>query len=369
MVDGIKRAIRTIVVLEVSPPTPDQPSMSDGAGDDWLDRVFPFHFALDDELAIARCGPALRRLVPELRGSVAERFEVAPPWRGLAPDEIVAGLDRPVELQAGPGVTLRGQFTRNGAAIVFVGSPALGAEALRGRGLSLADRAPHDAGGALCDALAQRDAAQARLAAVAGELERVRRGGGGGDEPRAATAGRLRELRTQLDAVLGAAELLTETELTDSQRALVGAICGSCQVALGLCGDAAAPRSVPRARRPSALATLDVGLRRRIAALTEQAGAEVADAIIAMFLVDAPVTVDELTQAAAHGRAAPVARLAQTLRGSADNLGANGLADAAASVERAARSGAFAGAAALVTDLRAKADEVFVALRAIAAVG
>jgi PAS domain S-box-containing protein len=123
---------------------------------------------------------------------------------------------------------------------------------------------------------------------------------------------------------------------------------------------ASAPAPAPGPAAPPPPGPLDPA---RLAQLRPGVAAQVA----AMFRHDAPRRLLALRGAVERGDAAAVARLAHALKGEAGTIGAPILQQLAADLERLARSGALAGAAALLEQLDAACGPVLAALEGSAA--
>ena len=79
---------------------------------------------------------------------------------------------------------------------------------------------------------------------------------------------------------------------------------------------------------------------------------ELYDEIVAVFLEDTPVQIENLQAALEAGDDATSLRLAHSLKSASGNVGANSLREVAFAMESAARKGGAAGAAPLFKSLR-----------------
>ena len=115
-----------------------------------LDRIFPFHFIMDEALRIVSRGPALDRIVPGLDagGAFADFFTVARPILAIGFDSFAQRASSLflIEVRGRPGLVLKGQICAlEHGLLSFLGSPwvtTIGR--LKELGLSLKDFAIHD---------------------------------------------------------------------------------------------------------------------------------------------------------------------------------------------------------------------------------
>lgn len=80
--------------------------------------------------------------------------------------------------------------------------------------------------------------------------------------------------------------------------------------------------------------------------------------LLAMFLTDASSSLLQLEQAIAEHDIPATEELAHALRGASANVGASGLANAAAQLEHMARTGHVTGAIALLQDIRGYCQQI-----------
>lgn len=204
-------------------------------GVDDLDELFPFHFMVDAELRVTHMGPSLSKLAPALAESqdLPGHVQVARPAdTTLSPSTLPTLCDRLVllELKA-QGALLRGQFRRWSAGgsdrWMFLGSPwvtSLGE--LPRLGLSLTDFATHDPvidlvmllQTAATSAEDARRFAQ-RLQHSNRELIEARERSEIAEHAKSDFVATMsHELRTPLGALVGMAELLSMTDLSEEQH-------------------------------------------------------------------------------------------------------------------------------------------------------
>lgn len=143
-----------------------------------LDAAFPFHFVLDDGLAIVATGRVLRRLLPTgiEHTPVDTLFECVRTPAELTLREITADPERCWLLRAKqvPSLVLRGQFvpTADGT-VLFVGGPRIDIDTLKELGLTLNDFAAHDAAGDFIFLVNAQQASLADAARLSDELGRL----------------------------------------------------------------------------------------------------------------------------------------------------------------------------------------------------
>lgn len=114
-----------------------------------VDRAFPFHFAIDDDLRIIQIGPVLARMAPEVAVGVsaAEVIRLIRPATTLSRDALAANADYPFLIEiVRSGTRFRGQFMwLTTGHWIFLGSPWFeSADSIERAGLSLRDFAIHD---------------------------------------------------------------------------------------------------------------------------------------------------------------------------------------------------------------------------------
>jgi CheY-like chemotaxis protein len=118
----------------------------------------------------------------------------------------------------------------------------------------------------------------------------------------------------------------------------------------------------PGPAEPSELPIVDTRALARVRAVQRAGRPALLPRIAAMYRERSPALVAELTALAAAGDAAGVARVAHDLKGTSGNLGLARLVDGVAQIERAARGGDLAPAAAPLAELAARHAEALAAL-------
>lgn len=111
-----------------------------------LDRAFPFHIAVTQEMRVLHVGPSLARVEPELQaGSLADGVSFDRPAVPVELEAIRQSSNTVFVLRTRSGLRLRGQWLATSGQHLFVGSPMVHSlEELTAAGLSLADFAAHD---------------------------------------------------------------------------------------------------------------------------------------------------------------------------------------------------------------------------------
>lgn len=114
-----------------------------------IDRVFPFHVAIDGQLRVIQVGASMARIAPALvvGASLADNLTLQRPNGDLTVRTLRAASDQPFILRlTDTGIRLRGQFLpMPGGVWLFLGSPWFDSSAeIDAAGLSLSDYAVHD---------------------------------------------------------------------------------------------------------------------------------------------------------------------------------------------------------------------------------
>jgi signal transduction histidine kinase len=183
-----------------------------------LDRVFPFHLALDRAVRVSRAGPVLRRLVPALApgDAFAQHFALRRP--GIAAEfDALAQHEEAIFLIAAqhrPALVLRGQMIALAAQdlVLFLGSPLLThLDAMVELGLTVRDFALHDPAADFLIMLQTQRRALEEAQNLSVELREAR------DAAMQASlakseflANMSHELRTPLNAIIGFSELMSK---------------------------------------------------------------------------------------------------------------------------------------------------------------
>ena len=190
---------------------------------DQVERVFPFHLAIDQAGRLTQVGPGLRKLLPEL--AVGDTFEAAftvarPMLRATGVAAMRARADTLFILEArGRPLKLRGQLLVIGDELLFLGTPwVTDLGQITQLGLHFKDFALHDATSdilmvmntvrtSLADARKLADKLGERTAQL---QEAMRLAEEASAAKSAFVANMSHELRTPLNAILGYSEMLLE---------------------------------------------------------------------------------------------------------------------------------------------------------------
>ena len=190
---------------------------------DQVERVFPFHLAMDQGGRLTQVGPGLRKLLPELAVGDAfdERFAVTRPrLRASGVAAMRARTDTLFILEARTGaIKLRGQMLEVGDELLFLGTPwvtELGQ--LTQLGLHLKDFALHDATtdilivmNTVRTSLEDARKLTGKLGQRTGQLQDAMQLAKEASAAKSAfVANMSHELRTPLNAILGYSEMLLE---------------------------------------------------------------------------------------------------------------------------------------------------------------
>jgi PAS domain S-box-containing protein len=149
-----------------------------GLGTAALDRAFPFHWVLDDEMRFIRLGPAMARVPggPRPGQVLGEQFLCLQPDGPLEPGFVAQVQGQPLLVaHRSSHVPFRGHFDRtaDGSHWIFLGSPSLlSTQALDSAGLGVEDFAPHDR---ISDVLLLSKSQRAQLADLRRLKERLHR--------------------------------------------------------------------------------------------------------------------------------------------------------------------------------------------------
>jgi signal transduction histidine kinase len=183
-----------------------------------LDRVFPFHLALDRCLRLARAGPVLRRLLPALAPGdpFARHFDVRRPTIAAEFDAF-AGNEQAIFLLTArdrPALTLRGQMTRlpEAETVLFLGSPLLShLDAMVELGLTVHDFALHDPAADFLILLQTQRRALEEAQSLSLDLREARDAAMKASRAKSEfLANMSHELRTPLNAIIGFSELMSK---------------------------------------------------------------------------------------------------------------------------------------------------------------
>ena len=114
-----------------------------------FNRMFPFYFMLDEQLAIIRMGSSAQKLFPSIKDQLfGDHFEVNRPRISSITRDNILGIDNKLTLikSIQSGVVLRGQFMQyENNHLLFIGAPWFEQlQAFADSGLQLDDYAPHN---------------------------------------------------------------------------------------------------------------------------------------------------------------------------------------------------------------------------------
>ena len=212
---------------------------------DQITELFPFHFAVDADLAIVQIGPSLAKIEPAARtGSrLAACLELTRPEITCSHEALREHQNEILLFTSkSRGIQLRGQMLEVGERLFFLGSPWLaGPTALKEFGLTLNDFAAHDA---TVDMLQVMQAEKMALAESRQLIEKLRHKqelvnvSDRANRAKSEFLSRMsHELRTPLNGIIGFSKLLEMAGLPDREAGNVRRIHKAGNHLLGLIND------------------------------------------------------------------------------------------------------------------------------------
>lgn len=283
-----------------------------------LETLFPFFLMTDADGVVQSVGPSLQKTLPQLvvGSNIDDFFAVDWPDGSLPPSKLtnVDGKLFALRTQVGEDrlLLLRGQFVAQKGGRVFVGAPwVTDVRDIKRLNLSLRDFAVHDPISDYLLNLQTNTASMQDSRRLTAKLEQAR--AVAENASRAKTeflASMSHEIRTPLNVVMGMSELLTDTELTRTQRLYVDTILGNSEQLRLLVSDVLDVSKIEAAQIELESVEFDVG--ETVEAVVQSLAIRAEDKHLEL-----TVYVDEVTPSRVLGDPARIRQIATNLVGNA----------------------------------------------------